>query len=200
MTKNYKSLREYKNQNAEFLSEPIVKSFLNEPENALLLEQSVVQGSEEASLELDKRFSKHFFLYRLIKYISTLSYHYSNDFDKQRRAQKNRFLLLLDKPINNEESNSTSMMEYLINNQNQTFIPITESNPSIFDLVEDDVLYKTLNKLTKKELEVLKFTIIDQMKQIDVSKLYGDTPQNIGKIKRKALSKIITAYKEENHR
>src|SRR5690606_37267080 len=81
-TKNYKSLREYKNQNAEFLSEPIVKSFLNEPENALLLEQSVVQGSEEASLELDKRFSKHFFLYRLIKYISTLSYHYSNDFDK----------------------------------------------------------------------------------------------------------------------
>ena len=187
------NLNEYTKENAEFLNQPIIKSFFeNESDNLLLLEAAFIQGNKEAKEDLDRRFVEHFFYYRLIKYISTLSHFFSIEFDKHKRKQKERFLLLLDK--NNNENDNT-MMDFLSFKQGIISENISFDN-SLYELAEDEVLFNILSRLTSKELEVLHLLIIKDLKQVEVAEYFGDTPQNIAKIKKKAITKIRKEYKK----
>lgn len=198
MIKQYKSLSEYRKRNIELLSQPIVKSFFdNNPGNLILLEASEVYGIEEATDELDKRFVEHFFLYRLIAYISSVSQNFSKYYDKSKKKQTERFPLLINK---SDEVSEGEMLDYLLynnydlNSHNTTDINLESS--SIFELVVDEKLYKALLKLNKKELEVIKLLIIDQLKQIEVANLFNESPQSISKLKKNALLKIKNEYKK----
>ncbi|MDF0729011.1 sigma factor-like helix-turn-helix DNA-binding protein [Cytobacillus sp. S13-E01] len=195
--KRYKSLEKYENENSEFLSQPIVKSFFDkDASNLLLLKEAIIEGNSIAKKQLDYRFAEHFYLYRLIKYTSTLSHHFSNDFDKKRRKQKERYLLLIDQPYDNGEGQN-SMVDYLSFKQEIVKFDSANMDSSLFDLVDDELLYNVLMKLNNKEQEILRLLVVKQLKQVEVAELYGDTPQNIAKIKKKALTKLKSEYRKE---
>lgn len=193
LVEKYSSLSEFKKKNTEFLSQPIVQSFFDDSRNLSLLELSVVDGDIEAQNQLDRRFVEHFFLCRLIKYISTLSFRFSIDFNKRRRKQKENFPLLVDQP--NNESNST-MLDYLSVTQEQLTIVNEGESSNIFELVVDEALYKILMKLGKKEKEVIQLILGDQLKQIEIARILNESPQNIAKTKKKALMKIRKQYEK----
>lgn len=185
--KKYLTLDDYRKDNHEFFSQPIVKGFFENDSNLKLLEQSVVYEDDEAYELLDKRFVEYFYLYRLVKYISTLSFHYSIDFDKRGRRRKDRYRLILDKPIKDLE-NDENMYDFIaFKNGNFEIIDV---DVELLDLAESGSLYKALQRLTSKEKQILNLLFIENRKQVDIAKMFGDTPQNIGKIKKKALEKL----------
>ncbi|WP_025026340.1 sigma factor-like helix-turn-helix DNA-binding protein [Caldalkalibacillus mannanilyticus] len=61
---------------------------------------------------------------------------------------------------------------------------------TLLDIAEDEVLYNSLLQLTEKERTILQLIYIDQWTQTEVAKWFKDTPQNIGKTKKRALVKI----------
>jgi RNA polymerase sigma factor (sigma-70 family) len=192
--RRYINLEAYQKENAQFLNQPIVKSFLeNEPDGLFLLESAFVDGDMEAKSRLDKKFVRHFYFYRVVKYISILSHHFSIDFDKQYRKQKQRYLLLIDQHFNNEESD-TPMIDFLSYKQER--VSSVSEVSSLIEMVEDEVLYNVLIKLTKKEKDILHLLFVEQLKQVEVAELFGETPQNIAKVKKKVISKVKREYKE----
>lgn len=195
MKKTYANLSEFKKDNKELFLQPIVQKFFKDaPENVVLLEKSVVHGIPEAIEQLDKKFSEYFFLYRLVKYISVLSSHFSIDYDKQYRKQRERYLLLVDKPQVAYENNTNTMIDTLTSKDSiENTLSIGEST-SMSELLEDEILHNIILKLTKNEQEVLKLIYIDQLKQVEVAKKLNKSPQNIAKIKKKALEKIKNEY------
>ncbi|MCD7035368.1 hypothetical protein LRR81_14075 [Metabacillus sp. GX 13764] len=191
----YKNLNEYKKKNAEFLEQPIVKSFFDSNSCHLqMLESAIIGCDTKARIELDKQFINHFYFYRLAQYVSVLSHNYSVDFDKSKRKQREHFPLILDRPIENSEK-GTSTLDYLsYKSENTHQIEIKDS--SLNELVGDEILSKILNNLSDKEKKVLHLIIIQQLKQVEVAKLFGETPQNIAKIKKKTLEKIKKEYRK----
>ncbi|WP_025026341.1 hypothetical protein [Caldalkalibacillus mannanilyticus] len=102
--KRYKNLHEYESEHADFLAQPIVKSFLEDESHRILLKEVVVEGKKAAKEQLDLRFVEHYYLYRLMKYISILSHYFSNHYDRERRKQKKHYLLFLDQLVRGKES------------------------------------------------------------------------------------------------
>ncbi|HWO76457.1 MAG TPA: sigma factor-like helix-turn-helix DNA-binding protein [Bacillus sp. (in: firmicutes)] len=131
-----------------------------------------------------------------MKYIATLAQQFSNEYDQKCREQKERYQLLIDKPSENEDD-VYPIIDYLSYKQQTSKDDVFNTDHTLLDLAEDETLYNSLKKLTNKERKVLEFIFIYQLKQVEISDLFGDTPQNIGKIKKRALKKIKESYRKE---
>lgn len=197
MKKKYTSLVEFIDENHDFFSQPIIKSFIDQPNNLSLLELAIVHDDSRAREQLDEQFVEHFFLFRLIKYISTLSYYFSNDFDRQRRKQKEKYPLIIDQPSDNNKDSPSIIDIFSLKQDGESRNYSLETGFQIFDLIEDEDLYEILIKLNKKEKEIIKLLVFDQLKQIEVAKLFNETPQNIAKTKKRILTKIRNQYKKQ---
>lgn len=200
---DFDSVDEFKERNKELFSQPIVKSFFEEnPTNLILLEASVVYKVEEASKQLDRLFAEHFFLYKLMKYISTLSYNFSIEFDRRRKKQKTRFPLLIDHSYENEDNNVSVLSDYLLEDKNNSIDDSFEdkNKHSIYQLIENKPLYQVLKKLTPKEKSIIELIIINEMKQIEIAKLFNESPQNIAKTKKRALKKLRSGLIEYDYK
>ncbi|MGZ9869913.1 sigma-70 family RNA polymerase sigma factor [Priestia endophytica] len=200
---DFDSLDEFKERNKKLFSEPIVKSFFEEnPTHLTLLEASVVHKVEEATEKLDKLFTEHFFLYKLMKYISTLSYNFSIEFDRRRKKQKTRFPLLIDHSYENENNNISVLSDHLLEDRNNSIDNSFEdrNRHSIYPLIEDKSLYQALKKLTPKEKSIIELIIIKEMKQIEISQVLNESPQNIAKTKKRALKKLRSDLIEYNYK
>ncbi|MGA5691387.1 hypothetical protein [Cytobacillus pseudoceanisediminis] len=197
MEKKYTNLNEFIDDNHDFCSQPIVKSFINQPKNLSLLESAIIHDDLSAKVQLDEQFVEHFFLFRLIKYISTLSYYFSNDFDKQRRKQKEKYQLIIDKPSDNNKDSPSIIDIFSLKQDGESHNHSLETGFLIFDSIEDENLYEILIQLNKKEKEIIKLLVFDQLKQIEVAKLFNETPQNIAKTKKRIITKIRNQYKKQ---
>ncbi|OZT10614.1 hypothetical protein CHN50_21095 [Priestia aryabhattai] len=200
---DFDSLDEFKERNKKLFSQPIVKSFFEEnPTHLTLLEASVVHKVEEATEKLDKLFAEHFFLYKLMKYISTLSYNFSIEFDRRRKKQKTRFPLLIDHSYENENNNISVLSDHLLEDRNNSIDNSFEdrNRHSIYSLIEDKSLYQELKKLTPKEKSIIELIIIKEMKQIELSQVLNESPQNIAKTKKRALKKLRSGLIEYNYK
>ncbi|MFE7064493.1 hypothetical protein ACFVAD_20370 [Sutcliffiella sp. NPDC057660] len=186
--KKYTSLDEYKQMNVEFFSQPIVKGFFESDSSHMeLLEKAIIQGDKKSQRMLDNLFFEHFLLYRLVKYITTLSHFYSIDFDKRLRKQKVRYPAILDKTIDDSENDGT-MGDFLSYKQEEFHEMNQDLN--LFDIIENDNLLLAFKSLTLKEMQILQLIIIENRKQVDIAHLFGETPQNIAKTKKRAIEKV----------
>ncbi|AWG44815.1 hypothetical protein BEH_26010 (plasmid) [Priestia filamentosa] len=203
MKRSFGSLDEFKKGNKELFSQPIVKSFFEEnPTNLTLLEASVIYKIEEATRQLDELFVEHFFLYRLMKYISTLSYNLPIEFGRRRRKHKTRFPLLIDHSYENESNNTFILSNHLLEDKkSSTDDNFEERNKhSMYELIGDETLHQAFEKLTKKEQIIIHLVINNQMKQIEISKMLNESPQNIAKTKKRALEKLRSDLIEHKYK
>lgn len=172
-------------KNKEFFEEPIIKQFFADSFHTTLLKKVIENKDIEAEKKLNEKFTLFFLHYRLVKYIATLSKNYSINFDKKVNTQKNRYLLNLDRPINDTDA---------------TFVDLTESrDPSVLNQVirnsqklseeiSDEILYQAFLKLTDKQKKILKMIFIDGLSQKEIASYFGDSAQNISKLNKKALT------------
>lgn len=184
MKRNYENIVDFKVKNKSFFSEPVVKNFFkSSPENEALLKRMIENNDEEAAQILDYKFRKYYYKYRIISYISTLSYNLSIDFDIQQRKRKQRFQLLLDNP-------NTNLFSKIYNENDLTDEIIYNGNYNLTDYFGDEKLVDALMKLTPKERKIIELIFIHQLKQKDIAKLLNETPQSIAKTKKASLNKL----------
>ncbi|MEC2921352.1 MULTISPECIES: RNA polymerase sigma factor [Bacillus] len=167
------------------LEQPIIKSFLALEENQQLLKEFRKNPSEENQHRLDDAFRSFFNRVRKIKYFNNLIHFLSIDFDKKIRKNNARLSLTLDKPMIDETT--TTIKDNL---PDPTVYSDLISNPSLLDEIEDHKLYRSLESLTEKQLQVIELLYAKKLTNNEAAYYLNTTPQNVTNIHTKALKKL----------
>ncbi|MBU5356060.1 sigma-70 family RNA polymerase sigma factor [Paenibacillus silvae] len=165
-----KSLEKFKNN-------PILKEFMGDENHKKLLIEYINNPTFSNQKKLDEGFRKFYFEIRFTAYILSLIRFASIDFDKRVRRLNLRSALILD-----ENDNSTLLGGSVIEPElNSTEIEEMFSNP---------ILFKAVQRLTKKEKEVLLQAYLMEMPDTQIAHNKNVSQQAVSKLRTKALKKI----------
>lgn len=179
--------------NKEFFEESIVKRFFATSSHVHLLKKAIENKDVEADKELNEKFTIFFLHYRLIKYIATLSKNYSVDFDKKVNTQKNRYLLNLDMPVNDTGATIIDLTE---TGDPSVLNQVIGKNHKLSEEISDENLYQAFSKLTDKQKEILEMIFIYGWSHKEIASYFGNSPQNISKLNKKALTDMQKELKK----
>lgn len=186
--------KHYLKTNKDFFEEPIIKQFFANSSHIQLLKKSIESKDIEADKELNEKFTIFFLHYRLIKYIATLSKNYSIDFDKKVNTQKNRYLLNLDMPVNDTGATIIDLTE---NGDTSVVNQVITKSQKLSEEISDENLYQAFSKLTDKQKEILEMIFIYGLSNKEIASYFGNSPQNISKLNKKALTDMQKELKKE---
>ncbi|MGE8036774.1 general stress protein [Lysinibacillus sp. KCTC 33748] len=187
-------VEEFFYRNNEQVNNPIIKSFLSDSNNLYLVQQAILYPTEHNKKLVDESFQLHYINVRKIKYVSNLIYFFSLDFDKKRRRLQNRALLILDKGLS--EEGGTTAKELMEDASVGTGLDYLVGG-GLLDNIEDELLLKSLQKLTVKQLQILEMIYVKELSIKDIAHTLQTTPQNISNLHRKALNKLKTTLREK---
>lgn len=180
--------------NKEFFEEPIIEQFFADSSNINLLKKVIESKNVEANKELNEKFTVFFLYYRLIKYVGTLSKNYSINFDKKVNTKKNRYLLNLDSPINDT---GTTFVDLTESRDASVVNQVIRKNQKMSDEISSKSLYQAHSKLTDKQKKILEMIFIYDLSQKEIASYFGNSPQNISKLNKKALTNLQKELKRE---
>lgn len=194
-SQEWNKLEEFKKCNKEFLSNPIIKSFLSNQENYQLFLDTIVHPTVENRNKLDRMFKAFYFHIRFISFISTSLYFNAVHFDKKQRQHSSRYLLTIDSTVQNEEG--ITFIE-LIQDPESEIVPDKLSiSDDIADYIGDPVLYEAVQELSVKQREVLTLAYIGGLTDTEIAKLLHKSQQSVSKMHKKALRKIQDHFKKK---
>lgn len=162
-TKN-KVLRSFLYKNRRKLENPIIKEFLKEEKNFNLLMKAILNPTKYNKRAIDKAFYSHYLKVKKIKYVSTLIYFFSVDFDKKQRRYQNHNPLILDRDISNGVE--ATLKEIIPDNKQLTDHVF---GTTLIDHIENEKLAKALKKLTEKQLQVLELIYLKNFSLKEIS-------------------------------
>lgn len=96
------------------LENPIIKGFLVNKNNYKLVVKAIMEPTKENREKVDEAFTKHYHQVKRIKYINNLIRFVSIDYDKKVRKLNQRFLLILDQPLS--DNDRSTMKDLIIDN------------------------------------------------------------------------------------
>lgn len=193
MSRKEKLKRFYKN-NDSLLDNGVIKSFLKTDKHEQLLEQSLMDPSDENIKNLDNQFKEYYFKIKIIKYISSLIYFYTIDFDKGNNQRNRRFKLTLDTPKHPNASDDKTNVIDVQPSPRSTEADYFKNLQSFQEIIENAKLYHAYQKLTSKQQKVLDLLYIHGFNTKEVALLYEETPQNISNIHKRALKSIKESF------
>ena len=173
---------------------PIIKNFLNCRKNNKLFSEIINSKSPSPEMyeEINKEFKKFYSEVRIVKYLSQLIHFNSINYDKRSRKIRQRNFLLLE---GNDENNNLSIEE--LNSYNPDFVELILSNDNtIFSHVENPRLYKSLSRLTTKQIKILELCFVYDIRVCDIANMLGVSQQHVYKTLKKSLDKIRKLIRE----
>lgn len=187
----HEKLTKFINENQQFISQPIVKSFLNDSQNYELFKLAICEPTKSNKEKLDEEFKKHYTNARIIKYVSMLIHFSAIEYDKKLRNNQKRYPLTLDRPINSDEDNIT-LLDTISTNDYDPLEAIEKNSDllALTDYFSCRYLIAAINSLKPKQKLILKYKYVDNLKNIEIAEIFNDSPQNISKINKKTLKKI----------
>lgn len=177
-------------ENKEFFNEKIIKSFFSNDDNKRLLDK-YLNNDEKAKDELNYKFTEFFLETRIISYISTLSHNYSRQYDASLNGYKKRYPLLLDKTLENSEK---TFLEFVSEEMADNYTWNKRESNDFLDLIDNEELFNSFQKLTYKERTILNLFFIECWQIKEIADYFGNTSQNISKMKNKSLKKLKKYY------
>ncbi|WP_059104102.1 RNA polymerase sigma factor [Shouchella shacheensis] len=179
------SLEHFMKINHRFFSNPLIQSFIDEPDHASLLRRTVEKGDQSASKQLDERFEDFFLKVRMIRYIDRLSTFYVKSYDQKRR--KNHRQLTLDAPAGFDQDESQTELSKLPSKEPS---PAESVDRRIPDLLTDKESVRLYQSFSEKKKNVLEWSIVHQLSNKEIAGLLDCTPQNVSKLKAHALRQL----------
>lgn len=168
----------------KLIENSIIIAFIqNEYHSTLLLSVLKCQNEYDKQL-LDQAFKAFYAEIRLIKYISSLIYFSSLDYDRKNRKRKNRYILSLDQPLSSEESDRSSMKNLIAEEY------MDKPSLTLEQLDVDQKLFKAIHKLTSKEKSVLTLAYLHDLTDKEIAHRLNLSQQAINKMKNNALRKL----------
>lgn len=166
---------------------PMIQGFLESDEQR----EAFIRYSEipsEANLEkLNDAFKRHYVTIQSIAYFSKILTYEAKHFDIERRKRIERYPVILDAPTDGEEGT----MKDLLVDENEIILDKANWEEDI----EDEELYSLLTKLTDRQRETIRYSFFERMKDVEIARSTGVSPQAVSKTKREALRKMRRAMK-----
>lgn len=159
----------------------ILMDFFSSKQNKERYENYLKSPTIENEKKLNKLFKKHFYMVRCLSYFLKMVHYESRHFDKKQREHNRRYQLSLEK----DEEYNRREIDYIPHEQT-----VVNDSASLWEEIENPILYKALKKLTDNQLKVLSDIYVKEMNVSEVAKTYGISQQAVTKAKKNALLKI----------
>ncbi|UOQ91576.1 sigma-70 family RNA polymerase sigma factor [Halobacillus shinanisalinarum] len=187
----YTEVGRFIEENEGFVTNALVQSFLKNKQHQCLLEQFLQQATIEAAKELDTAFQEHYAEIRLTSLLSSNIRRYAIRFDQKKNRESQRHLLILDKPVRDDEDTVPTNLEMMKDNQ---ALPIDqlviERANDLENQIENPALYRAIRSLTPRQRYILESAYLLDMKDTEIAVNEGVSQQSITKTRKKALSKM----------
>ncbi|PGT75526.1 RNA polymerase subunit sigma-70 [Bacillus cereus] len=168
-----------------------MRNFLGNSDNYGLFLNVIEKPTNDNKQLLDKAFKAYFKKVKIISYISNLIYFYSIGFDKKVSTNNKRNILNLDKSITNEGENNTTILELMSDDlTDTTYMQCEENQTHLKEHITDELLYKGLDLLSKKQLEILNLYYVHAYNNKQISRILSVSEQTISYNHKKALKKL----------
>ena len=167
----------------EGIKNPLSKGFLKSKKGIVVFNEYQCAPSEENLDKLNKAFKYYYMTVRYLSYFSkTLGYE-AKHYDKKRRTVEDRFSLVLDAPI----AEDLTMKDAITDNTQDT----SEIQSEIWeDTIISETIKQAIKLLTERQKEVINYSFFREMKDKEIAKKIGISPQSVSQTKQAALKKL----------
>jgi RNA polymerase sigma factor (sigma-70 family) len=169
------------------IKNPLLVSFFSNTENVQLYENYYLTPSEENKNKLVQSFKKHCFKAKVVSYFSKIIPYKAKNFDAKIREHREKYLPILDKPINNDEDSVN-----IVNNLADESSAITADfySDKLEDYIHDELIVKAVKTLTKRQKQILFLSYVHDLKDVEIAELLNISQQAVTKIRLNSLKKV----------
>ncbi|MDQ7723548.1 sigma-70 family RNA polymerase sigma factor [Bacillus inaquosorum] len=169
---------------------PLVKQFTEDKDNEKLLNEAFEKGDIQTVRKLNNEFREFSKRMEAIRYVNGILKRYPIDYDKRVKKRNNRCLLILDKSVDaNGDTSTTSFLELLQDPRQEEELSKNILQDSIFE-IDNEKLKKAVNSLKPNQKKILKLIYEDNYTQREISKIIGQTEQNIYYWHKKTIKQL----------
>lgn len=183
-------VEKFMNDHPALLSNPVIINFLKEEKNVHLLIQAMRCPTKENIAYLDEAFREFYLKIRWIAFASQLLYYGSIDYDKKHRKDRERYPLILDKPLQGDQENDGVLVDLIPSKELSIEEMIIEKGKSLEEICGHPFLLQAIKELTKKEKEIIKLAYIEDLTDKKIAEKLDVSPQAIFKTRKKAIHKL----------
>lgn len=181
-----KAFYAFKRKHPTLFKQPIIQSFLRNEAHQELVRQAICFPTKQNMRFVDEAFQTFYGNVKALTYLSNVVYYNAINFDKSRRRHVNREMLTLDQPL--REGSEETQKDMLYNPSRDMVDQI--AHETMDDYVENPQLYQAIQILPPKQQKILTYKYVYSLKSKEIADLFGDSPQNISKMHRKALEEL----------
>ncbi|MDM5312015.1 sigma-70 family RNA polymerase sigma factor [Peribacillus frigoritolerans] len=185
------SLEFLQQQYSSFFEQPIIQVFLQNPEHLKIFTETLDSPSTHNICHLNETFKIFYYRAKVYKYMCSLIYFFSVDFDKRARKQRERYRMVLD-----ATPRDTGGLIDRIGTLDVQLEKMGETN-ELASHISDEEMIKALKKLTAKQNLVLTMIFSYGLSNKEIAAYFQESPQNISSIRKQALKKLRKHYMDE---
>ncbi|MGM9955395.1 MAG: sigma-70 family RNA polymerase sigma factor [Peribacillus sp.] len=175
---------------ASFFNQPIIQVFLQNPEHLKIFTDTLESPSTNNLCHLNETFQIFYYRAKVYKYLCSLIYFFSVDYDKRARKQRERYRMDLDMT-----SDSGGIIDR-IGNVDVQLEKMGETG-DLSSHISDEQLVNALQKLTPKQNRVLTMVYSYGLTNKEIAAYFKESPQNISSIRKQGLEKLRKHYLNE---
>lgn len=164
-------------------SNPLLKSFLAEPENQRLF----CQGEAE---ELERRFADHYFERRFLSFIRKHIHYEAQHLLRRLRRKQQVEPLLLNRKVSDEEGTGFEAVTLLADRSMSVEERVVGRTIALADLTSNEQLHVALQTLSPKQQLVLHLLFVEGLSEPEAADTLSISQQAVNKSKGKALEQI----------
>ncbi|WP_156330904.1 sigma factor-like helix-turn-helix DNA-binding protein [Salimicrobium jeotgali] len=158
---------------------------MNEGNNKELFREATNENNFEASNCLDQRFREFYLRVRLIHYADKLARLYVKSYGEKKR--KHYAELTLDTSVQNGSEGETSIKDLYPHPQPPL---VEETARSIEDILPTKKMIQIYQSFSKQKQIILHLWVYVQLSIREIAEVLSCSPQNVSKLKAKALSQL----------
>ncbi len=188
----------FQQKHPTFFKQPIIQSFLQDERHWRLVRQALCSPTEQNRQLVDEAFQVFYGRVKALTYLSNLIYYNAINFDKKMKKHNDREMLTLDQPLQEEDGNKGATRKDML------YDPLPNianeiACKTLADHIEEPQLYQAIQNLTPKQLEILTHKYVIGLQNKEIAHLFGDSPQNVFKLHKKALQKLKEHLQKESN-
>jgi len=170
------------------LQNPIIKSFLDIPENRELLNEVMNNPTNMSKQRLDDAFREFYFRIRFTSYLSKSIHFNAINYDKKRKLFQDRNQLILDK--RSREDEGAALIDLISSKEWQEGQDVCSDSSSIEDHLTSESLFQGIQRLTKNQRHLLSLAYVYGLNDSEIAMYLCKSQQAVSKSHKKALKKL----------
>jgi RNA polymerase sigma factor (sigma-70 family) len=182
------SVEKYLNKIEKHLQNPIIKSFLDIPENMDLLEEVINNPTNMSMKKLDDTFKEFYFKIRFTSYLSQAIYFNAINYDKKVKLFSDRNKSILDRPVKEDEGGT--LIDLLGSTEWKEGQEVCIDSSKIEDHLTNYSLYKVVQQLTDNQRQLLSLAYIYGLNDSEIAAYLNKSQQAVSKCHKKALKRL----------